>query len=207
MGLFAPRGRREITNKILININFGLAKAKFERDAHFSSHSLRSRGKMAKKLYRSQPDKIIAGVAGGLAEYFEVDPMIVRLLFILITIIGGSGVLIYIILWLLLPRDPNEPAIINEEKVKEFASEIKEKAQDLKEDWQNKRAEKEAVKAEIKAARADKKSGRFFGWLLVALGLAFLLKDFVPHWFAYQIFSFWPVAIVAVGLYLVMRKN
>ena len=158
-----------------------------------------------KKLYRSQVDKIIAGVAGGLAQYFEVDPMIVRLLFILITVIGGSGVLVYIILWMLLPRNPQEPAIINEEKVKEFANEIKEKAQNFKEDWQKNQAEKELTKTET--ARPEKRAGGFFGWLLVVLGMVFLFQSFMPHWFSYKLLQLWPLAIIFAGLFLVMRKK
>lgn len=56
-----------------------------------------------KKMYRSETDKVIAGVCGGLAEYFEVDPVLVRLLWIFFTLMGGSGVVVYFICWLVLP--------------------------------------------------------------------------------------------------------
>lgn len=59
-----------------------------------------------KKLYRSRRDRIIAGVCGGLAEYFGVDPTWVRLLFILLLILGGSAILVYIIMWLIVPLEP-----------------------------------------------------------------------------------------------------
>ncbi len=59
---------------------------------------------MQKKLYRSRNDRYIAGVCGGLAEYFGIDPTIVRIVFILAALIGGPGVILYIILALVMPE-------------------------------------------------------------------------------------------------------
>lgn len=58
---------------------------------------------MTKKLYRSNTDKKLAGVCGGIAEYFDIDPTIVRLGWILFCLAGGAGVLGYIIAALLIP--------------------------------------------------------------------------------------------------------
>lgn len=58
---------------------------------------------MDKKLYRSQTDKMIAGVCGGIAEYFGIDSTLVRLGWILFTFAGGSGILAYIIAWIIMP--------------------------------------------------------------------------------------------------------
>lgn len=57
-----------------------------------------------KRLTKSATDRRISGVAGGLAEYFNVDPTLVRLLFVLFTFAGGPGVLVYIALSLVLPE-------------------------------------------------------------------------------------------------------
>ncbi|MCB0005355.1 MAG: PspC domain-containing protein [Anaerolineales bacterium] len=59
---------------------------------------------MEKRLMRSQSDRMVAGVAAGLAEYFNIDPAIVRLLFVLMAVMGGHGLLIYLILWLVMPE-------------------------------------------------------------------------------------------------------
>lgn len=58
---------------------------------------------MDKKLYRSQTDKMIAGVCGGIAEYFGIDSTLVRLGWVLFTFAGGSGILAYIIAWIIMP--------------------------------------------------------------------------------------------------------
>jgi phage shock protein C len=59
-----------------------------------------------RRLYRSQKNKVIAGVCGGYAEYFDVDPVIMRLLFVLLAFVGGSGFLIYLVSMILLPKYP-----------------------------------------------------------------------------------------------------
>jgi phage shock protein C len=56
------------------------------------------------KLYRSNRDKMVAGVCGGLAEYFNVDSSLIRLLWVLLIIFGGSGLLLYIIGWVVIPE-------------------------------------------------------------------------------------------------------
>ncbi|MBE7173466.1 MAG: PspC domain-containing protein [Williamsia sp.] len=60
-------------------------------------------GTRSRRLYRSANDKILGGVAAGLANYFGIDPAITRVLFVLFFFIGGGGLLIYIILWIVLP--------------------------------------------------------------------------------------------------------
>ena len=58
---------------------------------------------MDKKLTRATADKMIGGVAAGIADYVNIDPVIVRLLFVLLTLKGGIGPVLYLILWLLMP--------------------------------------------------------------------------------------------------------
>jgi len=58
-----------------------------------------------KRLYRSGENKILGGVCGGIAEYFDVDPTLVRLIWILLAL-NGSGILAYIIAWLIMPPNP-----------------------------------------------------------------------------------------------------
>jgi phage shock protein C len=60
-----------------------------------------------KRLYRSTDDKMIAGVCGGLAEYFNVDPVIIRLIAVILVLPGGvPGILPYVIMWIIVPKRP-----------------------------------------------------------------------------------------------------
>lgn len=66
---------------------------------------------MEKRLQRSRTEKMVGGVCGGLAEYFKVDPTIVRILWVLISLLGGAGILLYIILWVIMPLQPPGPLV------------------------------------------------------------------------------------------------
>jgi len=59
----------------------------------------------SKKLYRPRNERMLAGVCGGIAEYFGVDPTIVRLAFVLMALAGGPGLIFYIILALIIPEE------------------------------------------------------------------------------------------------------
>ncbi len=61
--------------------------------------------KSSKKLYRSRTDKMIAGVCGGLARYFGIDSTWMRLIFIIFLLLGGSAILVYLILWVIIPLE------------------------------------------------------------------------------------------------------
>lgn len=60
---------------------------------------------MTKRLTRSHANRQVAGVCGGLGEYFGIDPTIVRIIFVLLALAGGPGILLYIVLWLVMPDE------------------------------------------------------------------------------------------------------
>lgn len=59
-----------------------------------------------KRLYRSRSERILAGVCGGLADYLGLDPVLVRVLWIVVVLSFGLGILAYVLLWLLTPEEP-----------------------------------------------------------------------------------------------------
>jgi len=63
---------------------------------------------MPSRFYRSRSEKMIAGVSGGLGEYFDVDPVLIRLLFVVTAFISGAGILAYIILWIVVPLEGDD---------------------------------------------------------------------------------------------------
>ena len=60
-----------------------------------------------KRLYRSRKNKVLAGISGGIGEYFDIDPVLIRLIWILFVFVGfGAGILAYIVAWLVIPLQP-----------------------------------------------------------------------------------------------------
>jgi phage shock protein C len=137
---------------------------------------------MAKKLYRSRTDRMIGGVCGGLAEYFNIDSTLVRLAAVALTLAGGSGILAYLIFWFVVPQRPLNMAISNNAQA---ASDAGEHA-----------VESEGTEASTAAL--------FIGVLLTVLGFLFLAGNFIS--FAWLSFSkLWPLMLIAIGILIVMK--
>lgn len=81
-----------------------------------------------KKLYRSESDRMIGGVCAGLGEYFDIDPTIVRLIWAIAVLMGGSGVLLYLILWIVVPTESSVKKV-RDDVIEENVQEIKESAE------------------------------------------------------------------------------
>jgi phage shock protein C len=60
----------------------------------------------SRKLYRSTTNRQLAGVCGGLAQYFNIDATLVRVLFVLLAVLGGSGLVLYVAMWIIVPKEP-----------------------------------------------------------------------------------------------------
>ena len=75
---------------------------------------------MEKKLYRSREHRVIGGVCGGIGEYFEIDPVLVRIVLLLLFFVGGIGFITYIIAWIIIPERPMdiEDIEVDEEEIK-----------------------------------------------------------------------------------------
>ncbi len=143
---------------------------------------------MEKKLYRETKDQVLGGVAAGLARYFEIDVTWVRILFILVTIFGGSGFLVYLVLWIAIPEKP-------------FSW-----TENGKTDYRVNPEEPELVMPE--PIRVKKGSGMLVGGLiLILLGLFFLLNEFdlIPYWF--NLGKLWPLAIIIPGFVMLLNAR
>lgn len=145
-----------------------------------------------KRLYRSRSDRMIGGVAGGLADYFEIDSTLVRLVFVLLAF-AGFGILFYLILWLIVPEE-------NSTKT-DPAQTIRENAEQMSKDMKQ-----HAEKISQKVA-AHPEAPRFWGGMvLIVLGILFLLQTF-------SIFSFlrfgriWPLILIIIGIFLLERRR
>jgi len=74
---------------------------------------------MPERLYRSSTDRVLGGVCGGVAKYFDRDPLLVRILCVVLCIVWGAGILAYIIAWILIPEEPTAEAETGPEEPKE----------------------------------------------------------------------------------------
>jgi len=59
-----------------------------------------------RRLYRSRTDRKLAGVCGGLAQYFNMDATLIRVLFVVLAVLGGSGLVLYLAMWIIVPNEP-----------------------------------------------------------------------------------------------------
>lgn len=144
-----------------------------------------------RKLTRSSSDTVIAGVAGGLAEYLEIDSTVIRVIFIILSFAGGFGFLVYLILALVIPpaSAKSEPTSTLDQKVSELHEEIKQKAKD----WQEKKP----------GERTRSRGGRsLIGWALLLVG-AFLLLERLNIVDFNWIETYWPALLVAAGFLII----
>lgn len=143
------------------------------------------------RLYRSETDKIIAGVAGGIGVYFKIDPTIVRIIFILLTVFGGSGLLVYLLLWLIVPAASGPSPDVNDVSSQNSA-ELKNRAGEFAQN----------------SSHAGQKDDRRVVWgiFLFAAGVVFLLNNF--GFFDLIRFSrLWPLILVIAGAFLLTRSH
>ena len=151
----------------------------------------------AKQLFRSRKDGLIAGVCGGLAEYFNVDPSLVRLIFILAVFLGGAGLVVYLVAWLIVPENPEQSPTAsfakNQQMKEEVVGELKRVGSSL--------AEKFEATVEDGEERPERRSTVFVGIALIVIGAAFFLKNFIP-WLDLE--SLWPVFLIGVGVLLLI---
>ncbi len=138
---------------------------------------------MTKKLYRSRTDSMIAGVCGGLAEYFDIDTSLVRVGAVLFTLAWGSGILAYVILWLIVPQKSLESSVVESEGEQ---------------------------KVTVKATEPDKserdKGVLFVGIILTVLGALLLMNNYLSFaWLSFR--RLWPLLIIFVGLIIIMKGS
>lgn len=145
-------------------------------------------------IYRSETNKILGGVSGGLGEYFKIDPNIIRLIFVLLTVFGGSGVIIYIILWIILPSQSQ--TTLGKDHLKENIAEMKEKAKEFAHDIRN----------SVKGQSPSKPQNRnLIAYAAIILGILFLLNNFGFSYYL-NLDRLWPLLLILLGISIILRK-
>jgi len=148
-----------------------------------------------KKLTRNMYDRKIAGVCGGLGEYFDMDPLVFRVIFLFLFFFGGTGLILYIFLWILIPEKNNEPMEESKYEPGEIISDVVETAQVIGKIIDHSHKNKKPVK---------KHRGVLWGLLLVAIGFLLLGKSFGFFDFCWcNVFKLWPLFIIWIGIALI----
>ena len=137
---------------------------------------------MKDRLYRSRGKRVLGGVAGGLGDYLNIDPVIIRILIVFLTLFSGVGILVYIIMWIVVPEEPVDNG---------FETKSSSDGTDTIE-ADNPAEEKQAVKGRV-----------VFGIILIMIGLLFFAEKFIPA------IGFWdivPLIFILFGIYLLWNS-
>lgn len=141
---------------------------------------------MTERLYRSGRDKMIAGVCGGLAEYFRIDTTLVRLVALIALLAGGVGFLAYLIAWIIIPVNPeHKDSNIADYKSGETISEVSD----------------DEFKSGSSAEERDKRT-RLGGIILIVLGCLFFMDSWFPF---FSLSKMWPLILILIGLVILWR--
>jgi len=144
---------------------------------------------MEKKLQRSQQDKMIAGVCSGLSDYFDLDVTWVRIAFVVAVILGASGLLAYLVLWIAVPRKPYLP------DYGQFTANYKVN------DPANTSNSMPGM-SYLKPKKKDTGNRRLIvGVIFIVFGTFFLLNEFnlIPDWIEFH--NLWPLILIGIGIY------
>jgi len=142
------------------------------------------------ELTRAEKNKVLGGVCAGLANFFNVDPTLIRIIFVLITLFGGSGVLLYLILWLLIPSS-GHTSEISKASIKRGADEMKDRVEEFAE--------------EAKNFSKTNNSKYLLGITLLILGIIFLFDNFGFFHF-FNLWKLWPIILIILAI-LILSKN
>jgi phage shock protein C len=138
---------------------------------------------------------MLGGVCAGLGAYLRIDPIFVRIFFVLLAFADGIGVIAYLILWLLLPNETDQEGQALDETVRENAGELAEKARSLGSDFSS------------GFEGAHPQLPMIIGGSLVVLGFAFLVDNLNIAWLSWVRYEFlWPALLILAGAVLLFRR-
>ncbi|MDL2254817.1 PspC domain-containing protein [Bacteroidales bacterium OttesenSCG-928-J16] len=145
-----------------------------------------------KKLTRSSRNNVIAGICAGLGEYFNADPVIFRIIFIVLAFGGGAGIIIYLILWLIIPDE--NAAYVGQDGTFYQQEHYQGDATDATPDNQPQKHSDER-------SASNKRTGYILGICMIGLGIFFLMKNFWHISFS----KIWPVFLIAAGIIMIIN--
>lgn len=150
---------------------------------------------MEKKLYRSQSNRMIAGVCAGLGEYLNIDPILVRIFFVLLALGGnGIGVMVYLLLWITVPSEGNPRETNLQDTVRSGTEEIAEKTREMGSEFRR------------IAKEPNPQASLFIGIALALLGFVYLIQNLNLPWLDWVNFqNILPLLLIIGGVALLIR--
>lgn len=141
---------------------------------------------------------MLAGVCGGLGEYFDFDPVIIRLIFVITVLAGGAGIIAYIILWIVIPE---QNGVSHAQNIK-AGLENESKREEIKKTAQRAADEVKTAANEIRTTRRGDRSAMGAA-ILIIVGIILLVGNFVP---LFRFAKLWPLIIVVIGLTMLISS-
>lgn len=156
------------------------------------------------RLYKSRADKMLFGVCGGLADYFNVDPVLVRIAFVVLTVAGGSGILLYLILAILMPQQETSavaPGDIVKENLQSITAEAAEAGRRGVETVSGALG-RETARPETAAPDERRNT---LAVILIGVGVLLLLANLgLFSWFDWD--TFWPLLLILLGVAVIVGR-
>ncbi len=152
---------------------------------------------MTKRLYRSRDDRMIWGVCGGMGKYFDIDPVIIRVIMVLLIFAGGAGIVAYLILAIVVPLESSqasEPKDVIRENVEEIKQTATQVGDEIRSTFTKKGGEPEQM------AKSRLHARYILGIIIVVVGVILLLANFFS-WLSWK--YLWPLILVAIGLLII----
>jgi phage shock protein PspC (stress-responsive transcriptional regulator) len=150
---------------------------------------------MDHRLYRSRDNSIVAGVCGGLGAYLGIDPTFVRIFFILLAWSNGLGLLVYLLLWIIVPRQDRPRTASLGEAARDGADEIARHARAVGEEF------RQAVQ------NPHPRAAQYIGIGLIIFGVITLLGRLQVPWLGWlEPEVIWPVLLIMAGLAILIRR-
>lgn len=151
---------------------------------------------MKEHLLRSREERMVGGVCAGLGSYLRIDPILVRIFFVILILADGVGMILYLLLWLIIPVEGAQSQADIRDTMRNGAEEISARARE--------------IKGELQAGQAPMGSqmGVIVGSVLIMFGVFMFLDIMNLPWLAwFRLELLWPGLLILAGLLLLLRRS
>lgn len=161
-----------------------------------------------KQIYRSTRDKILGGVAAGMADYLDLDVVLVRLLWVLFIFMGGIGLPVYIVAWIIIPPEPYPGAGRDSGTRRNYVAPVNPQHMTDSDTSTSEDSAGEGIKNGEKTGiyedTSKDRTTQALGILLVVFGVVFLFRETLHL----DIFRYvWPVLLILLGVYILVNDK